>query len=201
MKILHIDSCALGDHSTSRRAGAALVSIMQEETPGARVVYRDLAAAPLSHVSGPLLRVMRKEWDASIPMSAELSAEALLSKVLLSEFLEADVLVMGAPMHNLSVPSTLKVWLDRLLQTGNTYEMNKDGPRGLVKGKRVIVLSTQGCPLTGATCDLLLEHQENYLTSLFNFMGVNDIDTIRVEAGFDPEQLRTTATRAHLHAA
>src|SRR5471030_744390 len=63
MKILHIDSCALGDNSTSRRAGAALVSIMQEESPSARVVYRDLAAAPLSHVSGPLLRVMRREWD------------------------------------------------------------------------------------------------------------------------------------------
>ena len=201
MKILHIDSCALGDNSTSRRASAALVSTMQEDTPDARVVYRDLAAAPLSHVSGPLLRVMRKEWDASIPMSAELSAEALLSDMLLSELLDADVLVMGAPMHNLSVPSTLKVWLDRLLKTDCTYEMGKDGPHGLVKGKRVIVLSTHGCPLSGATPDLLLGHQENYLTAFFNFMGVNDIDIIRVEADFEPEQLRPTATRAHLHAA
>src|SRR5476651_2119645 len=192
MKILHIDSCALGDNSTSRRAGAALVSIMQEESPAARVVYRDLAAAPLSHVSGPLLRVMRKEWDAAIPMSAELSAEALLSDVLLSEFLEADVLVMGAPMHNLSVPSTLKVWLDRLLQTGCTYEMSKDGPRGLVKGKRVIVLSTQGCHLSNSAPELLLAHQENYLTALFNFMGVNDVDVIRVDTDFAPEQLRAT---------
>jgi FMN-dependent NADH-azoreductase len=201
MKILHIDSCALGDNSTSRRAGAALISIMQEETQGARVVYRDLAAAPLSHVSGPLLRVMRQEWDASIPMNAELSAEALLSDVLLSEFLEADVLVMGAPMHNLSVPSTLKVWLDRLLQTGCTYEISKDGPRGLVKGKRVIMLSTRSCPMSGPVPDMLLEYQEKYLTALFNFMGVNDIDVIRVEADFEPEQLRATATRAHLHAA
>jgi len=201
MKILHIDSCALGDNSTSRRAGAALVSIMQEESPSAHVVYRDLAAAPLSHVSGPLLRVMRREWDVSIPMSNELSAEALLSDVLLSEFLEADVLVMGAPMHNLSVPSTLKVWLDRLLQTGCTYEVGKDGPRGLVKGKRIIVISSQGCPLSGKRPELLLEHQENYLTAFFNFLGVNDIDIIRVEADLEAEQLRAMATRAHLHAA
>ncbi|WP_295993097.1 NAD(P)H-dependent oxidoreductase [Rugamonas sp.] len=201
MNILHIDSCALGDHSTSRRASATVVASLQETSPRARVVYRDLAAAPLSHVSGPLLRVMRKEWDTAIPMNAELSAEALLSDVLLSEFQEADVLVMSSPMHNLSIPSTLKVWLDRLLQTGCTYEIGADGPRGLVKGKRIVIVTTRGCPFVSAAPDLLMDHQENYLTTLFNFMGVQDISIIRTEADFDTAQLRHLALQRQLHAA
>lgn len=201
MNILHIDSCALGDHSTSRRASASVAASLLEANPRAQLVHRDLVAAPLSHVSGPLLRVMRKEWDTSIPMNTELSAEALLSDVLLSEFQEADVVVIGSPMHNLSIPSTLKVWLDRLLQTGCTYEIGADGPRGLVKGKRIIIVTTRGCPLFSAAPDLLMDHQENYLSTLFNFLGVKDIDIIRTDADFDPAHLRHLALHDQLHAA
>jgi len=116
MNILHIDSCALGDHSTSRQITAAAITALTAANEQATVLYRDLAASPLSHASGPLLQVISQRWDADIPMNAEVRAEALQSASLLQEFQDADLVVLGAPMHNFSIPSTLKAWLDRLLE-------------------------------------------------------------------------------------
>jgi FMN-dependent NADH-azoreductase len=178
MNILHIDSDCLGDHSASRRLTAAAVEALCAGDGQASVVYRDLSASPLSHVSGPLMQVMRAEWDSAIPMNAELSAEALLSESLLAEFMAADMLVVGAPMFNLSVPTTLKAWLDRIVQKGRTYDVGADGHSiGLAKGKRVVLVSTRG----GQPHEMLADHQEAYLQAVFSFMGIAEVRVVRAE--------------------
>lgn len=189
MNILHIDSSALGDNSASRRLTAAAVASLALGHKDPHVVYRDLAAAPLSHVSGPLLQVMRSEWDNTIPMNQELRAEAMQSESLLAEFMEADLIVVGAPMYNFSVPSTLKAWLDRIIQVGRTFAYGENGnPQGLTKGKRVVVVSTRDGPMAGQAHETLMDHQDAYLRAVFSFMGISDLSVVRPACmGLDPE--------------
>ncbi len=172
MNILHIDSCALGDHSTSRQLTAAVTAALSAAHEPAAVLYRDLAASPLSHASGPLLQVISQRWDADIPMNAELRAEALQSASLLQEFDEADLVVLGAPMHNFSVPSTLKAWMDRLLELRAAAN-----PR---RGEVRVVLVTAGCGMLGLDTEAeLLHHHESQLKAAFRHMGIQHLDLVR----------------------
>lgn len=172
MNILHIDSCALGDHSTSRQITAAALAALTAAAPQASVRYRDLAAAPLSHASGPLLQVISQRWDADIPMNGELRAEALQSASLLREFQEADVLVLGAPMHNFSIPSTLKAWMDRLLEMQTAA--------GRPRAELHLLLVTSGCAVMGLQSeDELLDNHEMQLKAAFDFIGVRRVDIVR----------------------
>ncbi|NGZ85442.1 FMN-dependent NADH-azoreductase [Duganella aceris] len=174
MNILHIDSCALGDSSASRQYTAAIVSQLTIADPQANLLYRDLAAAPLSHASGPLLQVLSERWDASIPMSTELSAEALQSASLLQEFHDADLVVIGAPMHNYSVPSTLKAWLDRLLELTALKACKEDNAN-----KRVILV-TSSCTFVGNTpMESLMDHHETLLKAAFTSLGVTRQHVLR----------------------
>jgi FMN-dependent NADH-azoreductase len=168
MNILHIDSCALGDHSASRQYTAAAVSTLTIDHPQATLLYRDLAAAPLSHASGPLLQVLSQRWDTTIPMSAELRAEALQSASLLQEFHDADVVVIGAPMHNYSIPSTLKAWLDRLL------ELRTGAPRA---GMRVMLV-TSGCA-GDLPMEALMSNHETQLKAAFSTLGAPQVEVVR----------------------
>jgi FMN-dependent NADH-azoreductase len=174
MNILHIDSCALGDHSASRQHTAAIVAQLTIAHPQANLLYRDLAAAPLSHASGPLLQVMSQRWDATIPMSAELSAEALQSASLLQEFHDADIVLIGAPMHNFSVPSTLKAWLDRLLELTALKACNEDN------AEKRVVLVTSGCTLGGdRAMEALMDNHEMLLKAAFTSMGITRPQVLR----------------------
>ncbi|MTV39618.1 NAD(P)H-dependent oxidoreductase [Duganella radicis] len=174
MNILHIDSCALGDHSSSRQVTSAAMTALTAAYPHATVLYRDLAASPLSHASGPLLQVISQRWDADIPMHAELRAEALQSASLMQEFHEADIIVLGAPMHNFSVPSTLKAWLDRLLELPSA-----DNTRREVR----LLLVTAGCgALKVAAADQLMNYHQTQLKAAFAFLG---IERVKVITGMD----------------
>jgi FMN-dependent NADH-azoreductase len=170
MNILHIDSCALGDNSSSRLSSAAAATALMAAHEHATFQYRDLAAAPLSHASGPLLQVLSDRWNSDIPMNAELSAEVLQSVSLQQEFLDADIVLIGAPMHNFSVPSTLKAWLDRLLELRATARSER------LAAVRVL-LSTSGC--TEAPQDDMLSQHENQLITAFRFIGVEQVSIVR----------------------
>ena len=172
MNILHIDSCALGDHSTSRQITAAAVTALTTAYPQATVLYRDLAASPLSHASGPLLQVISQRWDAGIPMNAELRAEALQSASLMEEFQGADVIVVGAPLHNFAVPSTLKVWMDRLLEV-------QVASLGAGRNDARLLLVTAGCDaLTGTSTEQLMSHHAALLQAAFAFLGIRRLDVV-----------------------
>ena len=115
MNLLHIDSSVSGEASASREISAAIVSALSRTIPSLSVVRRDLEADPLPHLDNRLLSTIRP--DPSRP-SAATAADAEDAAEALREFLEADVVVIGAPMYNFTVSTQLKAWLDRILIAG-----------------------------------------------------------------------------------
>jgi FMN-dependent NADH-azoreductase len=177
MKLLHIDSSALGANSVSRELTAAIVARWQEEVPGLEVTYRDLDSEPLPHLTGQVLA----KADPAAADAGELAMQ---------QFLEADVLVIGAPMYNFSVPSTLKAWIDRIAVSGRTFRYTESGPEGLAGGKQVVIASARG-GIHGDNAQT--DFQEAYLRQVFGFLGITDIKFVRAEGiGLGPQQ-RTDA--------
>jgi FMN-dependent NADH-azoreductase len=164
MNLLHLDSSVLGAQSASRELTAAIVAGWQATHPGAAVTYRDLAARPLSHLDGPALA-------KADPVAA---AEA---ERVLQEFLAADVIVVGAPMYNFSVPSQLKAWIDRIAVAGRTFRYTEAGPQGMAGGKQVVVASTRGGVHSGAASDFV----EPYLRQVFGFLGIENVRFVTAE--------------------
>ncbi|MET0281186.1 MAG: FMN-dependent NADH-azoreductase [Steroidobacteraceae bacterium] len=194
MNLLHLDSSALGDFSASRELTRELAERLRAGHPGAKYRYRDLAAAPPAHVTGTLLGALRSQQ----PAAAELEPELNLTDELLREFLAADVVVVGAPMYNFSIPSTLKAWIDRVAQAGKTFRYTANGPEGLAGGKRVIIVSTRGSMMAGTPHEAAMDHQEAYLRTVFGFFGITDIEVLRAEGiGLGPEARSEALARAH----
>jgi FMN-dependent NADH-azoreductase len=197
MNLLHLDSSALGDFSVSRELTRDLADRLRAANPGAKYRYRDLAAAPPAHVTGTLLGVLRSQQTPA----PELAAEVNLTDELLQEFLAADVVIVGAPMYNFSIPSTLKAWIDRVAQAGKTFRYTANGPEGLAGGKRVIIVSTRGSALTGTPYETAMDHQEAYLRTVFSFFGITDLEVLRAEGiALSPESRTAALAQAHLQA-
>jgi FMN-dependent NADH-azoreductase len=167
MKLLHLDSSVLGPHSVSRQVSAAIVDRLQEATPSLDIVYRDLTETPLAHLSGSHLAAAQ-----GAPAPAELGPDLAASAAVLDEFLAADIVVIGAPMYNFTIPSQLKAWIDRILVAGKTFSYGANGPQGLAGGKRVIVAISRGGYYGAGTPAAVGEHLETYLRWVFGFIGV-----------------------------
>ena len=107
--------------------------------------------------------------------------ENAVSEALVSQFLAADVIVIGAPLYNFSIPSQLKSWIDRIAQAGRTFTYTDKGPKGLAGGKTVIVASTRGGVYSTSEGGRAMEHQESYLQTVFGFLGITDVRFVRAE--------------------
>jgi FMN-dependent NADH-azoreductase len=166
MKLLHIDSSALGGYSVSRQLTADIVAELQRNTPATTIQYHDLAAQPLPH------------WT---PVADASDPAAVLGSQMLEEFLAADVVVIGAPMYNFAISSQLKAWIDRILVAGKTFRYTANGPEGLAGGKRVIVASSRGGFYGKDTGAAAMDFQEPYLRAALAFIGINDIEFVRAE--------------------
>jgi FMN-dependent NADH-azoreductase len=181
VKVLHIDSSALGAHSASRQLSAAAVQILRDAEPDLTVTYRDFASTPPAHLSSELLQALRPQPGTSVKPSPGIAAELELTEILITEFLDADVLVLGAPMYNFSVPTPLKAWIDRIAQAGRTFRYTEKGPEGLAGGKKVLIISSRGSALLGTPYETALDHQEAYLTAVLRFLGITDLKIVRAE--------------------
>jgi FMN-dependent NADH-azoreductase len=173
MKLLHIDSSVLGPHSVSRQVSAAIVDRLRQATPSLDLVYRDLTQTPLAHLSGSHLAAAQ-----GAPAPAELAPDLAASAAVLDEFLDADIVVIGAPMYNFTIPSQLKAWIDRILVAGKTFKYDANGPQGLAGGKRVIVAISRGGYYGAGTPAAVGEHLETYLRWVFGFMGITNPEFI-----------------------
>jgi FMN-dependent NADH-azoreductase len=176
MKLLHIDSSVLGPHSVSRQVSAAIVDRLQQATPSPDIVYRDLTQTPLAHLSGSHLAAAQ-----GAPAPAELGPDLAASVAVLNEFLDADIVVIGAPMYNFTIPSQLKAWIDRILVAGKTFQYGANGPQGLAGGKRVIVAISRGGFYGAETPYAAGEHLETYLRWVFGFIGITDPEFISAD--------------------
>ena len=179
MKLLHIDSSILAANSVSRQLTAQIVAKWQVSHPGTTVDYLDLATSAPSHLSADSLGFRMP------PGAAELSevqkSENAISEALVRQFLAADVIVVGAPLYNFSIPSQLKAWIDRVAQVGRTFKYTEKGPQGLAGGKTVIVASTRGGVYSTSEGGRAMEHQESYLQTVFGFFGITDVRFVRAE--------------------
>jgi len=176
MKLLHIDSSVLGPHSVSRQLSSAIVARLRGQNPALDVVYRDLTSTPLSHLSGLHLAAAQ---GAAVP--DELREDLASGEAVLEEFLAADIVVLGAPMYNFTIPSQLKAWIDRIAVRGKTFSYGPNGPQGLAGNKRVIVAISRGGFYGAGTPMAALEHLESYLRSVFGFIGVTDLAFISAD--------------------
>jgi FMN-dependent NADH-azoreductase len=179
MKLLHIDSSALGANSVSRELTRGIVAQWLATHPGTDVDYLDLAVDTPNHLSVDSLGF--RSSPGTPGLSEVQQRENAISERLVSQFLAADVVVIGAPMYNFSVPSQLKSWIDRVAQAGRTFTYTDKGPKGLAGGKTVIVASTRGGVYSTNPALAGLDHQESYLRTVFGFFGVTDIRFVRAE--------------------
>jgi FMN-dependent NADH-azoreductase len=178
MKVLHIDASILSDNSVSRQLTRTIVAEWQAQHPGTTVDYLDLAAEAPSHLSAESLGF---RLPATATLTDAQRRENAVSEALVSQFLAADVIVVGAPLYNFSIPSQLKAWIDRVAQVGRTFKYTETGPVGLAGGKTVIVASTRGGVYSTSEGGRAMEHQESYLQTVFGFFGISDVRVVRAE--------------------
>ncbi|PTQ09924.1 FMN-dependent NADH-azoreductase [Sphingomonas oleivorans] len=174
--ILVIKSSAGGAASVSNKLVDQLVARLQAERPELKVVERDLDREPVPHLSSATMAGIGRpapETEAAKPTRA-------LSDALVAELQEAEILVIGAPMYNFGIASTLKSWFDHVLRAGVTFQYGPNGPEGLVAAKPVIVIETRGGAYSEGPA-AVLDSQEPHLRTMLGFMGLRDVDFVRVE--------------------
>lgn len=177
MQVLHIDSSITGAASVSRQLTAQTVAALVAANPGAKVEYLDLAVNAPDHLNAVS---MGFRTGQAATTEAE-RAQNAISEALVSQFLAADVVVVGAPFYNFTISSQLKAWIDRIAQVGRTFQYTDKGPVGLAGGKTVIVALTRGGVYSTSEGGRAMEHQESYLQTIFGFFGVTDVRFVRAE--------------------
>jgi FMN-dependent NADH-azoreductase len=194
MKLLHIDSSVLGAGSASRSLTADIVARQVKLHPGLRVTYRDLATDAALHLSPAHLAA----WQGQAVSDAQLGADLTKGDAYMQELLDADIIVIGAPMYNFSVPSQLKAWIDRVMVAGKTFRYGANGPEGLVSSaKKVYIASSRGNVYALGSPNAPFEHHESYLTSVLRFIGLADITVVRAEGlGLSPASREAAMNKA-----
>jgi FMN-dependent NADH-azoreductase len=196
MKLLHIDSSVLGAHSVSRQISAAIVDRFRKTTPDLEILYRDLSLSPLAHLSGSHLAAAQ-----GAATDAGLKQDLAAGQAMLNEFLDADTVVLGAPMYNFTIPSQLKAWIDRILVAGKTFKYGPQGAEGLAGNKRVIVAISRGGFYGAGTPAAVGEHLETYLRWVFGFIGITNPEFISADGVQVGSEHREKALAGALQAA
>lgn len=180
--ILVLNSSVSGEASVSRLLVADAVTELTQRDPGAKLVFRDLAANPVPHLTPETVAGVRAQ--ATTP--AEQAARDL-SDELIAELRAADTIVIGAPMYNFSIPTTLRSWFDHVLRAGETFSYSEAGPKGLLPGKKVIVVETRGGLYSEGPAQAI-DFQEPYLRQLLGFIGLTDVTFVHAEKmGYGPD--------------
>jgi len=180
--LLVINSSAAREGSVSRTLVEETVARLLEDNPFAQVVRRDLGEAPVPHLSTATLAGVR-----GIASTAEERSARALSDELIAELRAADTIVIGAPMYNFGVTTGLRAWFDHVLRAGETFSYSEAGPKGLLTGKRVIVIESRG-GLYSEGPAAAIDFQEPYLRHLLGFVGLTDVTFVHAEKiGYGPE--------------
>ncbi|MBY0346328.1 MAG: FMN-dependent NADH-azoreductase [Neisseriaceae bacterium] len=183
MHILHIDSSILGEQSVTRQLSAELTAALQASQPNSSVTYRDVVSHPLPHLTADML--------GGTPARS----------LALEELFAADVIVIGAPMYNFSIPSQLKAWIDHIVVVGKTFKYTEAGPVGLVENKKVYLISGRGGihSATPTNDSPSVDFQERYLETVLGFIGLKDTTVIRAEGiGMGLKDSALAAARAQI---
>ena len=170
--ILLINSSPLGGHSTSRRLALDLADRL--DRGAGRIVHRDVAAEPIPHLDAETLQGFMNP-DPVSPV-----AGAALSGRLIEELRQADVIIIATPMHNFSIPSTLKAWIDHICRAGETFRYTEDGPVGLLGGKQAYIVAAKGGRYSD-TGLAAMDFAVPYLKTVLRFIGIDSVHVIEAE--------------------
>lgn len=173
-RLLHIDTSARLTGSDSRRLSAQFVRQWVDNHPEYQVMERDLVSKPLPHLDDAMLAAMMSPPEQHTPEKTRIADRINL---LIDEFLSADAVVLGVPMYNLGIPSTLKAYIDHIVMAGRTFAYTDKGAVGLVPDKPVFIITARGGMHSGASTD----QQAPYLQTLFNFLGIKQVNFIHSE--------------------
>jgi FMN-dependent NADH-azoreductase len=176
MNILHVTSSSRGNASYSNRVASEVLGELVARNPGATVTTRNVAAEPLAHIDDDFVAATRSPNGPQTERQRALLAQ---SDALVDELFAADVIVIGAPMINFSIPSTLKAWIDNVARAGRTFSYSEAGPKGLVTGKQVIIVGARGGVYSEAARPM--DFQVPYLKSVLGFLGMTDVDVLEVD--------------------
>ena len=189
--ILHLDSSARHEGSATRALSAQAVAELKAKNPGAIVMYHDLTAAPLPHITPEYLGGVFGN-----PLHAD-HATVKLSDQLVEQLLAATHVVIGAPMYNFGVPSQLKAWIDYICRAGKTFNYTPTGAEGLVKGDKKVIVATATGGMYSQGPMAAFDHVTPYLKQVFGFLGVTDFTEVRAEKqGFGPEAAAAELAKA-----
>lgn len=181
--LLHIDASPRGERSHSRRLTQEFVEKWQHVHPNDTVTYRDIGRQPVPHVDEAWIAA---GYTPPAERTSELWEAIRFSDQLVDEFLAADLYVIGTPMYNFSIPSTLKAYIDQIVRIGRTFEFapeNLENPYvPLVLGKKMFIISARGASGYGPGGPYeSMNYQTPYLATVFGFMGITDVAFIDVE--------------------
>jgi FMN-dependent NADH-azoreductase len=182
--VLHIDSSPRGNESVSRKISKQFVERWTAAHPEDKVIYRDLGKHAIP--------VLTQEWIAAAytpPVQRTAVQQHVLahSEQLVDELLSADVIVLGAPMHNFHIPSNLKAYIDQVVRIGRTFRYTGPGQvEGLAKGKKLFLITSRGGDFRPGTGMEAFNHQDPYLRTVFGFIGITDVTFINAEAQANP---------------
>lgn len=188
--ILHIDSSPLGDRSVSRKLTAKVLAELQANHPDTKIITRDLGTSPLPHLTGITVGAF---FTPAEQRNEALNEALKLSDEVIDELFAADVIVIGAPMWNFGIPSSLKAWIDHIARAGRTFKYGASGPESLLpSGKKVIIVSSRGGIYSSGPM-VVMDHQETYLKAVLGFIGLHDVSIIRAEGVAMGEEAVKTA--------
>jgi FMN-dependent NADH-azoreductase len=177
MKLLRIDSSARRS-SVSRQLTDRFVDAWKKANPAGEVIERDLATTHLPHITDEWTLAAYSDPATRTPAQREVLS---VSETLIEELVAADMIVIGAPMYNFAVSAPLKAWIDQVVRVGRTVHVGPNGREGILKGKKVFVLTSRGGSYRPDTPTAQYDHQEPYLRHILGFIGLTDVTFIHAE--------------------
>lgn len=185
--LLHIDSSPRGDRSVSRSLTQEFVSEWKSKHPSNTVVYRDLGRTPPPFVTETQIAAYFSDPSTHTPEQAEVIRP---SNALVDEFLAADCYVIGVPMYNFSVPAVFKAYIDQIVRVGRTFAIDEQGYKGLVHGKKLLAIVSQGGDYSEGSPAQPYNMQEPYLKLIFGFIGITDVAIVAADNMMGGEDTR-----------
>lgn len=200
VNILHIDSSPRAERSHSRELSKEFASGWKAAHPEDAIAYRDLGHYPVPHVDEAWIAAAFSPPETHTP---ELTEALRISDELIDEFLAADRYVFGVPMYNLNIPSTFKAYIDQIVRANRTFAVDAQGLRGLVEGKKAVIITARGSDFSPTSPFAAYDFQEPYLRAIFGFIGITDIQFINANSlnGGDTRSQSLSEARAAIQGA
>ncbi|WP_392566535.1 NAD(P)H-dependent oxidoreductase [Utexia brackfieldae] len=187
MKILSLKSSILREFSVSNSLVDQINVHLKNKYVDVTIIEKDLGQNPPKHLNLAVANAVRTNDTSALTQEQKQEYQAILDAI--AELKEADIIVIGAPMYNLTISSNLKTWVDQICQAGLTFSYTAQGPKGLVNNKQVIIASSQGGIYSQPPASHI-EHQESYLKAVLGLIGVENIQVIRAEGTNVNEETR-----------